>query len=146
MIYRTCVVCRKVSNQKDLLRFVCLPSGPSDVVAGSLHVILDLIGSMQGRGAYCHGEISCLLSRQFSKSLRGSFSSVAVRRFGSGVQIVCGSFEDMLTEVERSYTSSDASRRFVCEKVLSKVVNFRELLKVVRSSIKVSQRKKTVRL
>jgi predicted RNA-binding protein YlxR (DUF448 family) len=64
---RTCLGCRQVKDQADLIRFVCSPQG--DVLA-------DLKGRLPGRGAYLCNNGSCIKTalqrKQFDRAFRRS--------------------------------------------------------------------------
>lgn len=55
---RSCVICRKTSDKKGLLRLVCTADGK---------VLLDKDFKLPGRGAYIHAEVACVMKAEKSK-------------------------------------------------------------------------------
>jgi predicted RNA-binding protein YlxR (DUF448 family) len=69
---RTCLGCRQVKAQADLIRFVCSPDGA---------VLVDYRHRLPGRGAYACPDRDCiekvLQKRQFNRAFRRECSSVS---------------------------------------------------------------------
>lgn len=67
---RTCIGCRSLDQQSQLLRFVRIDSGPTS------QVVPDLGRDSGGRGAWLHGRMSCMqraLDRKaFNRAFRGA--------------------------------------------------------------------------
>ncbi len=57
---RSCVVCRKREDKDSLVRFV---------KSGTRKFSLDLLKIKNGRGAYCHLDLKCLLAKNVERSL-----------------------------------------------------------------------------
>lgn len=90
---RSCVVCRKKTQKRQLLRFVFKGNGlSSEVEAGisTTHVyvtsgiVFDLYHSLPGRGAYCHAEEACLVN---ARALGQLLFSLRRRERSSGNEI-----------------------------------------------------------
>ena len=65
---RTCIACKKVKNKHDLIRLV----KTSDQT-----IIVDLIGKVQGRGAYLCKQLSCWQKR-LNKNIVGRALKMSV--------------------------------------------------------------------
>jgi len=69
---RTCMGCRQVKDQAELIRFVCSPEG---------EVLADLKSRLPGRGAYLCNSRSCIETavqrKQFDRAFRRSCEPVA---------------------------------------------------------------------
>ena len=69
---RTCLGCREVRDQQDLIRFVCSPEG---------EILVDYRHRLPGRGAYACPERGCLeqilVRRQFQRAFRRECTPVA---------------------------------------------------------------------
>ncbi|MBR4395706.1 MAG: YlxR family protein [Eubacteriaceae bacterium] len=78
---RTCVICRKVSEKRDLLRIVRVPEGGMQV---------DPTGKMNGRGAYICRSGECLKNVKDMKKLANALS----------VQADNESLEELMQEIQ----------------------------------------------
>ncbi len=82
---RTCVGCREKASKADLVR-----------VARARHgeIVIDLSGSMPGRGAYVHLDVGCfedaMRSRAFDRALRTGLSTDAAASLGNGLERLMG--------------------------------------------------------
>lgn len=70
-VERTCCVCRKKDEKKNLFRFVfsCKPTS-------SCEVSVDIAHRLAGRGAYVHQQISCLHNKQVLSFVFASLNKV----------------------------------------------------------------------
>lgn len=79
---RSCVVCKKVIEKKDLLRIVKSKEG---------EISLDLTGRKNGRGAYLCGETDCSIKFKKIKGLDRSFK----------MKVPSEVYDEILEEVNR---------------------------------------------
>ena len=61
---RTCCVCRQESEKAKLIRFVTKEDN------GKIALSADVEQVLPGRGAYCHAQLSCLMSKKATNALR----------------------------------------------------------------------------
>ncbi len=66
-VERTCVVCKEQGEKDELVRFVAEPNGDAGVM-------LDVVGTLPGKGAYCHLTIACLGDESLVERLIGALS------------------------------------------------------------------------
>lgn len=70
---RTCVVCRKPGEAKDLLRFcLWIPDSAEKSAQSKAKIVVDVWAGKRGRGAYCHSTPRCLLDRRTPGALRAA--------------------------------------------------------------------------
>ncbi|MEJ2471279.1 MAG: DUF448 domain-containing protein [Desulfuromonadales bacterium] len=77
---RTCLGCREVKDQDELIRFVRSPDG---------EILADLKGRLPGRGAYLCNSRACIAAavrnRQFDRSFRQACSTVDAAQLQAGL-------------------------------------------------------------
>lgn len=70
-ILRTCCVCRRTDEKKNLLRFIARAN-----LKSTKDLAIDVAHKEPGRGAYVHAQVACLLSKQVLSSVFASLSKV----------------------------------------------------------------------
>lgn len=76
---RTCVVCRKPGNRKELLRFTEKALDPA-ARHEERELFVDVRATAEGRGAYCHVTVGCLGHKKVLVLLRSSLKRPSLKR------------------------------------------------------------------
>lgn len=92
---RTCCVCRRTDEKKNLLRFVARAK-----LKSTSDLAIDLAHREPGRGAYVHSKVACLLSVQVLGSVFASLCKVRGKRSIKDLQkqAAKGSIAEILNE------------------------------------------------